>query len=125
MGFLKISGAEFGRRDLRRNGKHWYARPLTIEQAVDEVQIARSAASRADRKLSCQVRLGTGRKGRDLLMTDVDPLNLALSPQRIGKPVQAVADDAVDPLHARRGKRFGELIGDGLHDLARSQGRRT
>jgi hypothetical protein len=44
--------------------------------------------------------------------------------QRISQPVQAVADDAVVPLHARRGKRFGELIGDGLHDLAPSQGRR-
>src|SRR6266481_3964808 len=40
MGFLKIPRAEFGRRNLRRDGKHWHARPLTVEQAVDEVQIA-------------------------------------------------------------------------------------
>ena len=44
------------------------------------------------------MRLGTGREGRDLLVSDVDPLDLALSSQRIGQPVEAVADDAVDPL---------------------------
>src|SRR5882757_841110 len=98
---------------------------MAVKQTVDQVQVARSAAAGADREFPRQMRLGARRKGRDLLMTDVNPLDLALSPQRIGEPVQAVADDAVDPLHAHRGKRFGELIGDGLHDLAPSQGRRT
>ena len=106
MGFLEISGAEFGRGDLRRNGKHWYARPLTIEQPVDEVQIARSTASGADRKLSCQVRLGTGRKGRDLLVPHMNPLDLSLAADRIGQPIQAVADDAI---YASRRLRRGFL----------------
>src|SRR6202140_4177714 len=120
MGFLEISGAEFGRGDRRRNGKHGYARALTIEQPVDEVQIAGSTASGADRKLSCQVRLGTGRKGRDLLVPHMNPFDLALAADRIGQPVQAVADDAVYPLHAGCSEGFCKLISDSLQDLAPS-----
>jgi hypothetical protein len=57
---------------------------VAIEQAIDEVQVAGSAASGADRKLSCQVRLGPGREGRDLLVPYMDPLDLALAADRIG-----------------------------------------
>jgi hypothetical protein len=64
------------------------------------------------------MRLGAGREGGDLLMPYMHPLDLALAPQSIGQPVEAVSDDAVDPFDARRGKRFGELIGNGLHDLS-------
>src|ERR1700681_537886 len=117
MGFLKISGTEFGRRDLRRSGKQGHARPLTIEQPVDEVQIARSTASGADRKLSCQVRLGTGRKGRDLLMPHMNPLDLSLAADRIGQPIQAVADNSIYSLHAGYSEGFCKLVSDGLHDL--------
>jgi hypothetical protein len=49
-----------------------------------------------------------------LFVADVDPLDLALASQRIGRPVQAVADDAVDPLDPGRREGFSELIGDGL-----------
>jgi hypothetical protein len=44
--------------------------------------------------------------------------DLALASQCIGHPAHAVADDAVDPVDADRRKGFGELIGDGLHDLS-------
>jgi hypothetical protein len=120
MGFLEIRGAELGRRDLRCNGKHGHARPLTIEQAIDEVQIARAATPGADRKLSCQVRLGTGRESRDLLVPYMHPFYLALAPDRIGQAVQAVADDAIYPLHAGCGEGLSKLISNGLQDLAPS-----
>src|SRR5258707_14062320 len=110
MGFLEISGAEFGRRDLRCNGKHRDARPLTIEQAIDEEQIAGSAASGADGKLSRQVRFGAGRESRDLLVPDMNPLDLALPTNRIGQPVQAVADDAINPLDRSDMYGFLKLI---------------
>jgi hypothetical protein len=45
------------------------------------------------------------------------PLNLALAAKCIGQPVQAIADDAVNPLDADGFKGFGELICDGLHNL--------
>src|SRR5258706_1027251 len=110
MGFLKIPRAEFGRRNLRRDGKHWHARPLTVEQAVDEVQIAGSTAAGADRELPCQVRLGTGRESRDLLVPHMHPFDLALATDRVGQPIQAVADDAIYPLHTGGGEGFCKLV---------------
>ena len=110
MGFLEISGADLGRRDLRRNRKHRHARAVTIEQAIDEVQIAGSAAAGADRELSCQVRLGAGRESRDLLVPDMHPFDLALASQSVGQAIQAVADDAIDPLDARCSEGLRKLI---------------
>ncbi len=112
MGFLEISGAEFGRRDLRGNGKHRQARPLTIEQAIDEVQIARSTATGADRKLACQMRFAAGRESCDLLVPHMHPFYLSLAADRIGQAVQAVADDAIDPLDASCRESFRKLISD-------------
>jgi hypothetical protein len=112
MGFLEISGAEFGRRDLRGNGKHRQARPLTIEQAIDEVQIARSTATGADRKLSRHVRFAAGGESCDLLVPHMHPFYLSLAADRIGQAVQAVADDAIYPLDASCGESFRKLISD-------------
>lgn len=78
------------------------------------MEVAGPAAAGADGELTRQMRLGTRREGRDLLMTDMNPLDLALAPQRVGQPVQAVADDAVDTLHARRGENLRELVRDGF-----------
>ncbi len=93
---------------------------MAVEQAVDEMQVSGSAAAGADRELAGQMRLGAGRECGDLFVADVDPLDLALSSQRIGQPIQAVADDAMDPLDAGRREGLGELIRNGLHDLAPS-----
>ena len=84
---------------------------MTIEQAIDEVQIAGSAASGADRKLPCYMRLTTGREGRDLLVPHMDPIDLAPAADRIGQAIQAVADDTIDSLHAGCGEGFCKLIG--------------
>ena len=43
-------------------------------------------------------------------MADMDPFDLALPAQRVGEPVQAVADDAVDALDARCDQNLGKLI---------------
>jgi hypothetical protein len=114
MSFLEIPGAELGRWDLRRNRKHRRARPLAIEEAIDEGQIAGSTAAGANRKLSCQVRLGSGSEGRGLLVTQMYPIDLALTADCIGQPVQAVADDTIDPFHAGDGEDFCKLVSDGF-----------
>ena len=75
-----------------------HARAVAVEQAVDEMQVARPAAARADRELAGQVGLGAGRESGGLLVPDMDPLDLALPAHRVGEAVQAVADEAVDPL---------------------------
>jgi hypothetical protein len=88
MGFLEISGANLTRWDLRGNAKHWYPRAMAVEQPVDEVQIAGPAAASANGEFTGQMRFGAGREGCDLLVADVDPLNLGLSSQSVGKPVE-------------------------------------
>jgi hypothetical protein len=97
-----------------RDCQHRHARPVAVEQAVDQVQVSWPAASGADRELSRQMRLGAGRKGGDLLVPDMDPFDLALASDRVGQPVEAVANDAVDPLDTGRCEDFRELIGDGF-----------
>jgi hypothetical protein len=57
--FLEISGADLGRRDLSGNREHGDAGAMAIEQPVDEMQIAWSAASRTNSKLARQMRFST------------------------------------------------------------------
>ena len=79
MGFLEIACADFGRGDLRGNGKHRHTRAVAIKEAIDQVQITRPAAPGADRELARQMGLGARREGRDLLVPDMHPLDLALA----------------------------------------------
>jgi hypothetical protein len=67
-------------------------------QRIVQVEISGSTAPRAHGQIAGQVRLGAGREGGHLFMPDTDPLNLALATDRIGQPVEAVANDTVDPL---------------------------
>ena len=110
MGLLEIAAADLGRGDVRGDAEHGYTGAVTIEQAVDEVQIARSAAPGADRELTRQMRLGAGREGSDLLVPDMDPFDLPLAAYRIRQTVQAVTDNSIDAVHAGGGEGFGELI---------------
>jgi hypothetical protein len=118
MGLLEIAAADLGRGDLRGDAEHGDAGAVTVEQTVDEVQVAGSAAAGANSELTRQMRLGAGRERRDLLMPDMDPLDLPLSADGVGQPVQAVADNAVDPLDTRSGESLRELVCNGPHHLA-------
>ena len=110
MGLLEISGADLGRRNLGRNRKHWHPRSVAVEQAVDEVQVARPATASANGEVTRKMRLGAGREGGNLLVPDMDPIDLSLSAQGIGEAVEAIADNAVDPPHPRRYEDLRELI---------------
>src|SRR5258708_4022009 len=91
---------------------------MAVEQAVDEMQVAGATASGAHCEAAAEMRLGAGREGRDLLVTDVKPFDLSLTADRIGQPVQAIADDSVDPFHTRCDEGLRELVRDGLHERA-------
>jgi hypothetical protein len=78
MRLLEISGANLARWDLRGDGEDRHARAMTVEQAVDEMHIARPATTGTDRKLSGQMRLGAGCEGGDLFVPDMHPFDLAL-----------------------------------------------
>jgi hypothetical protein len=73
---------------------------MAIEQPVDQVKVSGPAAAGADSELAGEMGLGAGCEGGDFLMPDMNPFDLALAAQRVGEPVEAVADDAVDSFDA-------------------------
>jgi hypothetical protein len=75
---------------------------VAVEKSVDQMQIARPAASGAYGQCAGQMRFGAGRECSNLFMPHMKPRDLGLAAQRIGQPIQAVADDAIDPLDAGR-----------------------
>jgi hypothetical protein len=81
---------------------------MTVEQSIDEVKIARTAASGADGERARELRVCAGRESGNLLMADMDPVDLALAPDRVGDAVEAVANDTVDTLHAGSCQGLGE-----------------
>jgi hypothetical protein len=85
---------------LRREGKRRHAAEMTVEQAVDQMQVARAAASHAHRELAGQVSLGTGGKRARFLVTHLDPVSASQAPQSIGEAVERAAHNAVDSLYA-------------------------
>jgi hypothetical protein len=114
---LEITAADLGRGDVGGDAEHRDPRAMTIEQSIDEVQIAGSAAACADGEFSRQMRLGAGRECGDLLMAYVEPLDLAVAAHGIGQSIEAVADDAIDALDTRGSQRFHELVSNDLcHD---------
>jgi len=118
VGFLEIAGADLGRRDLCSDGEHGHPRAVAVEQTVDEVEVAGPAAAGAYGELTRKMRLGTRRKGRDLLVPDMNPLDLTLAAKRIGQAIQAIANNAINPLDTRCGENLGELVRDGFCQLA-------
>src|SRR2546430_6302076 len=74
------------------------------------MQVAGPAAAGADRELTGEMGFAGGGKRRDFLVPGVNPFDLALMAQRVGQPVETVADDAVNALDSRREKNLGELI---------------
>ncbi len=71
---------------------------MTIEEAVDEVQVARPAAPGTDGELARQMRLSAGRERGDFLVSDVNPLDLSLAPYGVSHPIEAITHNAVDAL---------------------------
>ncbi len=112
MGRLEIVDADLGARNVRGNRQHRHAAAMAIEQAVDEMQIAGTAASGADRELAGQMRLGAGRKRAGLLVAHMHPVDAADPPQRIGEAVQGVADDTIDALDAGLLQRLRHVVGN-------------
>src|ERR1700733_11456054 len=93
---------------------------MIVEQSIDEVEIARTATSSTYRESAGELCFSAGRASRFLLVAAMDPFNLALTTDRVGDTVEAVANDAVNTLHAGRCQGFGELVCDVLHSVTLS-----
>ena len=77
MSFLKVSAADFVARNLRGNGQDRNAAPMTVIEAIDQMQVSRTAASGADRQFAGEMRFGASRERGCLLMADMNPLESA------------------------------------------------
>src|ERR1700757_4433099 len=65
VGLLKIACSYFCRRNVCGDREYRHARAMTIEQAVDEMQIPRSAATGAHREVTGEMGLSTRCERRD------------------------------------------------------------
>ena len=79
--------------------QHRRTTAVSVEQAIDEMKIARTAGTRADRKTAGDLRFTRGRKGCDLLVTNVNPVNCTSFAHRLGQAVEAVTDHPEDTFH--------------------------
>jgi hypothetical protein len=120
MGLLKIAAAHLGARNLRRDRQHRHPVAMTLEQAVDEVKIAGTAAAGADGEPAGHLRLGACRERGHFLMAHVHPADLG-RPQGVREAVERIAHDAPDPFDAGGLECLCQLIGDAIrHGLTAS-----
>ncbi|RML84546.1 hypothetical protein ALQ89_06473 [Pseudomonas amygdali pv. tabaci] len=114
VGFLKVIQADFRGRNVRSNRQHRHAVAMAVVQAIDQVQVARSAAACTDRQLAAGCRLGTGGEGCDFFMTGVHPANRIGAFQAVGQAVEAVTGHPPDVGNTCRCEGLRKMVGDGL-----------
>lgn len=83
---------------MRGDGQHRRMAAMALEQPIDQVQVARPAASGADREFAGDRSLAAGGEGRHFLMADMHPVDAAETPQAVDEAVEAIAGDAPDAL---------------------------
>jgi hypothetical protein len=98
---LKIVDADFRAWDMRSDSKNWNTAALAVEQAVDEVQIPRTAASTTDRELPGEMSLGASGESRAFLMPHMNPFNRAIPAQGVRESIERIPNHAVHTLHSR------------------------
>src|SRR6267154_790770 len=99
MGVRRGVTTELLARNLRRKRQHRHPAAMAIVKPVDQMHIARTATSGADRQFAGQVGLSTGSKGRRLLVTHPDPLYLLAPAHLFQNTVERVAHHTVNPRH--------------------------
>src|SRR5215831_13056702 len=110
MGFLEVFTADFMAGDLSREREDGHAAAMTIVQAVDEVQVARAAASGADGQTPGEVRFRARGERRRFLMPHVYPLELVLSADGVRDAVEGIAGDSVHPRDPACGQGLNEHV---------------
>src|SRR5437016_12524300 len=103
---LKISAADCVAGNLRRNGEHGNSAAMAIVEAVDQMEIARAAASGTHRQLFCQLCFRAGSERRCFFVSDRYPFQIFPRTNGIGKAVESITDQSVHSLHAILCQRF-------------------
>jgi hypothetical protein len=90
---------------------------VAVKQSVDEMEIARPTASCTYSKLPSQMSFRTRGEGCRLLVSGMDPLDVAAFTEGFRQPVQAVANDAVNALDTGGMQNLGKNVSDlGFHN---------
>jgi hypothetical protein len=111
MGLLEITPADLFGGDVSGDRQHGNPAAIGVEQAVYEVQVARTTAARAHRQFTCERRLGGRREPSGLLVAYMLPADPAVAAERICEPIERVAGDSVNPPHSRRLERLHHDFG--------------
>jgi len=109
MGLLEVAAADLPGRDMRGNRQHRRPAAVRIEQAVDEVEIARPARPGAYGESAGNLRLTRGGESSHLLMSN---LYQSIASRRLGEAVQAVSHHAEDAFHPGLDQGLGDQVSD-------------
>jgi hypothetical protein len=101
VGSLKIVDADFRTWDMCGDSENWNAAPMAVEQAIDKMQIPRTATPTADRELPGQMSFGTRRERRAFLMPHVNPFNRTIPAQRVRESIERIPHHAIHTLDSR------------------------
>jgi hypothetical protein len=112
MRLLEVASADLGAGDVGGDGQDGRQAPVGVVQPVDQVQVTRAAAARADRQVAGELGLRPGRERPALFVADVYPLEGAAA-EGVGHRVEAVADDAVDLPDAGKGQGVHQMFCNG------------
>ena len=108
---LKVVNADFTARNVRGQRQHRHTAAMGVEQAVDQMQVAGPATAGTHRQFAGQMRFSACGKGCGFFVAHVNPLDLLLAAQRVGKAVQRIADHAIHTFNAGLLKSLGDEIG--------------
>jgi hypothetical protein len=89
---------------MRGNRKHWSIAAMSVEEAIDQVEVAGAAATGAGRELPAQLSLGASGKSGGFFVAHMNKLKFVVHAQSIGHGIQTVAHDTVKPFYARLDK---------------------
>ncbi len=123
LGFLKIVGAYLGTGDLRGNGEDGNPGSVAIIEAVDQMHIAWATGPRANGQFAGKLCLRAGGKCACFLVPNMDPVDLALTPQAFGDAIEAIAHHAINAFHPSQMERLGEEVGNGHSGHWRAPGK--
>src|SRR6476660_1384604 len=115
---LEVIDSNFAAGDMGGDCQNRHAVALAIEQAVDQMKVAWTAAPGANSKARGKMSFGSRRKSRGLFMPHVNPVDRLSSPQRVRKAVERVSHHSVDALHAGLLEGFDQIFGSSFaHQL--------
>src|SRR5271169_1896999 len=96
MGSLEVVGTDLAAWYVCSNRKHRNPASVRIEQAIYQVQVSGTAATRANRQFPRYMRFGPGGKRGAFLMPHMNPIDGSHRPQCVGKAVERIPHYPVD-----------------------------